>query len=107
MDEGTIAVVLIFPASWPPERDTCLFSRTEGSSVLRVMADTRGRLGLHISHVGGGGQSCVFQPVTIPGGGRAVLIATWSPSVSTLQLNGRELQPAVVIVRITSTATIA
>lgn len=91
MDEGTIFAVLRFPTPWPPAADRELLSRHEGSRLVTLIADPKGRLIFSVGEAGHTPGTHRFQPIAIAGSGRAILTLTWSENMASLRLNGQDV----------------
>jgi hypothetical protein len=92
MNEGTIATVVIFPRPWPPQADRVFFSRNEKESEVNLSADADGRFILTVRSSGKDARVYRFQPIRVEGGGRAILIVSWSQEGASLRLNKQEVR---------------
>lgn len=92
MKEGTIFLVTAFPTPWPPARDILLCSTQRAESLIRLSADSTGRLAFSRRSLDGTNQRATFQPLVIAGSGRAVVAARWSDNDTSLWVNGVRLQ---------------
>jgi hypothetical protein len=94
--EGSFFNIVWFPFPWPPPEPVTVFTCKNDGLTVSVVAMADGRLALTTFDLTGTLISqFISQPIALYGVYSASLHASWSPSKSTLYVNGQELLPGL------------